>query len=249
MHTGAWGGVPNGWVAGHSPTRNSSSDHHSELDDNDLQALERLGGLASLIEEDETHPDSNNHPVGCKVQSLHPHYTPTPQHPLPQLPERASLADITNATSPTPRPSPLHVPSILPPSPCPSAPSPLLFRGTAFSDSEPSSSSTPAATHTPNSVEQQLIYCHVLHRLVLFDVITLCCFTRAVLSFKCRHSQRRQPADLSETDIKRLVELQIQQRQPIRPPWYRSRPRRHAQPATPAEGGGQGTGVFCPTPE
>lgn len=65
-----------------------------------------------------------------------------------------------------------------------------------------------------------------------------------------QHSQRRQPADLSETDVKRLVELQIQQRQPIRPPWYRSRPRRQAQQhIPPPEGvdGAQGTGVFCPT--
>lgn len=60
--TGGWGVVPNGWVAGQSPTRTSTSDHHSELDDNDLRALEHLGGLASLIEEEEQPAEQ-----ACKV--------------------------------------------------------------------------------------------------------------------------------------------------------------------------------------
>ncbi len=43
--------------------------------------------------------------------------------------------------------------------------------------------------------------------------------------FQHTHSQKRAPAELSEEDVKRLVELQIQQKQPIRPPWYREKPR------------------------
>ena len=85
---GGWGVLPNSWVPGQSPTRtHSTSDiDHSELDDNDLQALEHLGGLASLIEEETT---TENHAVEvCSV--VYPNFRQHKSEPTGHPPQGAT---------------------------------------------------------------------------------------------------------------------------------------------------------------